>query len=335
MRTVFSVDLLFLWKAVALITLIAGIISNIVWAVFRQRVQRKLGEMSRVTGKMSRLEFDEKVEYHGKGNLGELAESIDRMSGQLKQSIDGMNLELARRENLVRNLAHDIRTPVTIIKGYSENLSVLYPEDARVNRHIGVIVDECDRLTKMSGDMLEFFAIRDQSAYYKMEYIEAEELFEEFRRRTETMLPELVCEFEYDACGFYACREMLERGVYNLTENAIKYRDPGSVVKIIGNKEGDFYRFTLANEGEEIKEEDQKYIWDVFYKTDKARKRGNGYGLGLAIVREVASMHEGDVRAASRDGWTEMSFRIRINGPEGPGAKQTELNDRGQDRQIR
>ena len=306
-----------------------GILSVILWLFLRQRTVNRLNDMSRITEKMARLEFDEKVDYHGRDELGVLAESIDRMSDKLQSSIDGMQKELTRRENLVRNLAHDVRTPLTVIRGYAESLTALHPEDERLKRYISVIIDECDRMTKMSEDLLEFIAIRDQEDYYTMELIDAKELFGEFVRRLNNIHPDIMFLIDYDQCQFVASWELLEQAVYNLMENAIKYGKQNGVVQLYGKKEDEYYRFSVANEGEGIQEEDLEYIWDAFYKGDKARKRGNGFGIGLSIVRDIAVMHSGDVDAISRGGWTTLSFRIRRRRPEG--TKNKKLNQNSQE----
>ena len=312
--------------AAIIIAVALGVLSFILWLVMRRRMVQRLTDMSRITEKMTRLEFDEKVDYHASDELGVLAESIDRMSDRLQSSIDGMQTELTRRENLVRNLAHDIRTPLTVIRGYAESLTALYPEEERLERYLGVIVDECNRMTRMSEDMLEFFAIKDQKDYYTMELIDARELFGEFIRRLKNIHPRIMFLVDYDMCQFIASRELLERAIYNLMENAVKYGKQSGVVQLYGKKENEYYRFSVANEGEEIRGEDLAYIWDAFYKADKARKRGNGYGIGLSIVREIAVLHGGDVNAISRGGWTTFSFRIRCRGPEGEKLKKQNQN---------
>lgn len=299
-----------------LAAIVMGVLVSLSWFVFKRRLNRKLSDMSRITEKMSRLEFDEKVDYHKKDELGRLAESIDRMSDELRKSIDGMQTELTRRDNLVRNLTHDIRTPVTVIKGYAESLAAFYSEETRVNRYVDIIVDECDRLTKMVEDLLEFFAIRDKKDYYTMELIDTSDLFREFVKRLNNIHPAHVVMVDYDDCQIMVDRGLIERAVYNLMENAVKYRKGEGVIRFTGRKEEKFYCFSVANEGEGIDEKDLKYIWDAFYKADKSRKRDKGYGIGLSIVREVADFHGGNVEVSVKEGWTTLSFRVRLDNPE-------------------
>ena len=293
--------------------IVIGLLASLVWYIMKRRMNRKLSDMSRITEKMSRLEFDEKVDFHSKDELGRLAESIDRMSDELRESIDRMQTELERRENLVRNLTHDIRTPVTVIKGYSESLAAFYPTEDRVSQYVEIIVDECDRLTKMSEDMLEFFAIRDRKDYYRMEMIDTGDLFRDFVRRLKNIHPSRTVLVDYDIAHIMVDQGLIERAVYNLMENAVKHGKEDGVIRLLGKREKEHYRFSVSNEGDSIDQKDLKYIWDAFYKADKSRKRDKGYGIGLSIVRESAVFHGGDVEISSKGNWNVLSFTVSLD----------------------
>ncbi len=293
--------------------IVIGLLASLVWYIMKRRMNRKLSDMSRITEKMSRLEFDEKVDFHSKDELGRLAESIDRMSDELRESIDRMQTELERRENLVRNLTHDIRTPVTVIKGYSESLAAFYPTEDRVSQYVEIIVDECDRLTKMSEDMLEFFAIRDRKDYYRMEMIDTGDLFRDFVRRLKNIHPSRTVLVDYDIAHIMVDQGLIERAVYNLMENAVKHGKEDGVIRLLGKREKEHYRFSVSNEGDSIDQKDLKYIWDAFYKADKSRKRDKGYGIGLSIVREIAVFHGGDVEISSKGNWNVLSFTVSLD----------------------
>ena len=224
-----------------------------------------------------------------------------------------MLTELSRRENLIRNLAHEIRTPVTVIKGYAESLAVLYPENKKIHNYTATIVEECDRLNEMSKNMLALCHIRGGADSYEKKEVAAQDLFEEFQARIRNSIPYRDIKLRCDPADLNVNVFLIERAVYNLIANAIRYGDRDAPVTVTGEVRGDDYYFIVENDGPEIMEEDLAYIWDAFYKTDKSRKRSKGYGIGLAIVKETALLHGGSVHADSRDRHTTLAFSVRMD----------------------
>jgi signal transduction histidine kinase len=104
---------------------------------------------------------------------------------------------------------------------------------------------------------------------------------------------------------------LMNRALLNYITNAIKHRTDGSIIEVKGYQEGEYYVFSVTNEGEEISDSEKELIWDVFYKRDEARTRGGtGHGIGLAIVKRIADLHEGDVDLISENG--KSSFYLKI-----------------------
>ena len=275
-------------------------------------IVKRLNVMCRITNKMAHLEFDEKLMFQTHDEIGELAASIDTMSDELKENIDEMNRELKRRKNLVRNVAHDIRTPLTIIRGYAENIGVLASEQRKIQRYSNIIVEECDRLNNMSNGMLALITSYSAGEYYKKEPCDTEEFFNAVLNRLIIMEREDMVQCSYDKAVILIARDLVEYALYNMLDNAVKYGEPNKPIYLIGEKGQKSYSFTVKNSGEPMSNEDIKYFWDALYKADRSRKRGGGYGIGLAIVKQMALFHRGNVRAWSEDGYNYFSFSISM-----------------------
>jgi len=230
-----------------------------------------------------------------------------------EDTIADMQTELTRRENLIRNLAHEIRTPVTVIKGYAEGLAYLYPDNNRVQKYMATIVEECNHLHKMSKNMLALCSIRGGVDSYERTKISTEALFKEFQARINNSIPYVDVRLHYDPTEITVNVFLVERAVYNLIANAIKHGDKDGQVIVSGEIRGDRYFFVVENDGPEISKEDIDYIWDAFYKADKARRRSESYGIGLAIVKETALLHGGSVSALSENRHTTLAFSVSID----------------------
>ena len=108
---------------------------------------------------MSQLDFSEKVNYRSNDEIGTLAESIDHLSDKLRENIEQMQRELERRKALIRNISHEIRTPVTTIRGYAENTQIVGPENKKIMHYSDIIIEECDALDDMVKEILEFSGV--------------------------------------------------------------------------------------------------------------------------------------------------------------------------------
>ena len=105
---------------------------------------------------------------------------------------------------------------------------------------------------------------------------------------------------------------LMKRALLNYITNAIKHRTAGTVIEVKGYEEGEYYTFSVTNEGKEITEKEKELIWDVFYKCDEARSRSaGGHGIGLAIVKRIAGLHGGKVDLVSENGKNTFYLKIK------------------------
>ena len=287
------------------------IIGTAIWSVLTRSFTSQLKKMSIVTQKMAQLEFDEKINYHSEDEVGVLAESIDEMSNELKVSIEKLKKDVERRKRLIRDMSHELKTPITTVSGYAETIQILVPDNPKVQRYCDIMLEECDVINNLVQEMLYMSKLEDEAFECKKTLFRAAKLREKILSRIENEFSAESIVWQLEDAEISADINLLERAVYNFITNAIKHKQDGSDVEVRGYKDGDRYVFAVTNYGDEISPEDRDVIWDVFYKCDKSRNRGDsGHGIGLAIVKRIADLHGGEVQLAVGDGKNTFSIKV-------------------------
>ncbi|MCP3964147.1 MAG: HAMP domain-containing protein [bacterium] len=248
----------------------------------------------------------------------ELAEERQHWRGIADRELAEERRQAETRRDLVANVSHELKTPLTAIRGYAESLEDGALEDPEIGpRFVSRILDQCQRLEAL---------LRDQLALARLEQIEqiadAEviDLGEAARRAVEALNP-LAREREVDLIlaaddspRIRGSRSELDNLVLNLVENAIKYNRPGGEVRMALATDGDEAVIEVADTGIGIPEAAVARIFERFYRVDKGRAREQGgTGLGLAIVKHAARLLGGRVEVESRLGEGSV-FRVRLPG---------------------
>lgn len=216
---------------------------------------------------------------------------------ELSETLNCVSLELAKtealRRELIANVSHDLRTPLTLICGYAEMMRDLPGENNPENTQ--VIIDEATRLTALVNDMLDLSKIQTRSQQLDIKSYNLTAHIQETMNRYVALTEKegYHITFEYDQeVKVYADALKISQVVYNLINNAINYTGADKKVavkqKIVNNK----VRIEVIDTGGGIAEENLPYIWDRYYKVDKTHKRASiGTGLGLSIVRNILEAH--------------------------------------------
>ncbi len=238
-------------------------------------------------------EGDFEVDFHGKDygrELVELADSLNYARDELSKT-DRMQKEL------IANVSHDFKTPLTMIKGYASMIMEIsgdIPE--KRNKHAQVIVDEADRLASLVTDLLDLSKIRSGLTQLQIKEIDMsgylEEILDRFAYLKETQGYTFIVDAEE---GLYTCADELKLGqvLYNLIGNAVNYTGGDKKVYITLKKEdAETFRFAVRDTGAGIKEEEIAEIWDRYYRSSQMHKRPvKGTGLGLSIVKSILERH--------------------------------------------
>ncbi len=283
---------------------------------FSNKITQPIIKMSHITERISNLKFDEKVEISNRDEIGVLAKSINILSDKLKMSLDRMQDDIEFQKTLSRNMAHELKTPIGVIKGYAEGLAYGVADNPEMHRqYVQTIVEECDRMDKLVVEMLELSRLEAEN--YVLDHIKSfafNELIESVKDRFSNELEDFEISFLYeDACnvqvkGNY---DLLERAISNLVSNAIKYNDENKYIRICAKEKPSEIQIAIYNTCKSIDSEEIQKIFDPFYKIDKARSRSSGgHGLGLSIVKSIVELHQGTITAqAIEDG---IEFKIGL-----------------------
>lgn len=222
--------------------------------------------------------------------LTELSEALDYARSEISKA-DTMQKEL------IANVSHDFKTPLTMIKAYASMIVEITGEDKKKrDANAKVIIDECDRLTLLVGDLLDLSKLRaGVNMGEKTVFNLSEEVYsvaERFSFLKETSGYVIETQIEDDLYT-QANRERIDQVLYNLIGNAVNYTGEDKRVRVKLYKKDGNARFEVIDSGKGIPPEEVDTIWDRYYRSNKTHKRPvNGSGLGLSIVKNILLQHD-------------------------------------------
>ena len=244
--------------------------------------------------------YDYDVEFSadkGPGEIRELAAALNSATNELKK------LSTTQKE-LIANISHDLRTPLTLISGYSEVMRD-FPDEV-TPENMQIIIDETARLNSLVNDLLTVSKLQSGTQSINPREISLTKSILDTVKRYEKLLnhKEYKIIFEYDTEVYIIADETrLLQVVYNLINNAVNYTGEDKTVRVKQEIIGDVVRISVIDTGEGISEENLPLIWDRYYKVDKVHKRAiHGTGLGLSIVKNILLLHDSRFGVSSEVG---------------------------------
>lgn len=243
-------------------------------------------------------DFSVKLNIKQKDELGTLARSFEEMTHDLQQ------LEQLRRE-FVSNVSHEIQSPLTSISGYAMALKQENIEVHNRIRYLDIIINEANRMSKMSASLLKLSLLESQSQQLTLSTLS---LDEQIRRVIVAIQPQwsarnITFELELKAIMLTGDHDQLNQVWTNILGNSIKFSKDGGVITVSITQDNKNVTVTISDTGIGISPEDQKRIFERFFKADRSHSRKyEGSGMGLAIVKQIVSLHQGDIRLESEPG---------------------------------
>lgn len=255
--------------------------------------------------------FGSKLPEYEVKEIAELASAMNRMAEQLQR------LETIRQD-FVANVSHELKTPITSIKGFVETLKDGAKDDREdLDRFLGILSKQSQRLEAIVDDLLTLSRLESEPASELLN-LHTEDLRDLLTSVREFCLAQadeksIAITIQCDSrIEMVVDRALLTQAIINLVDNAIKYSAPGTGVRMQGLDHGTRVRVEVADEGPGISTEHIPRLFERFYRVDKARSRSlGGTGLGLAIVKHVAGLHNGSVSVESEPGKGSV-FRLDI-----------------------
>ena len=258
--------------------------------------------------KLASGSYDTELRLKGYREIVELSDTLCFASQEISKS------DRFQRE-LISNVSHDLRTPLTMIKGYGEMMRDIPGENTSEN--VQVIIDESARLSELVNDMLDISKLRAGAREPKITRFCITDMVRDVLLRYKRLVDRDGYKIEFIADGdafVNADSIMMLQVLYNLINNAVNYTGDDKMVTVNQELDGDLVKISVKDTGDGISPEDLPLVWDRYYKVDKVHKRATvGTGLGLAIVKGILEIHGASYGVQSTLGegsvfWFSMRF---------------------------
>ncbi|MCI5516536.1 MAG: HAMP domain-containing sensor histidine kinase [Roseburia porci] len=288
------------------ITVVMIILSLLIALAISKKVSRSMIRVNNAAKKLAKGDFN--VSFDGKDYLeiAELSETLNQAATDL-----GKNEKL--QKELIANVSHDLRTPLTMIIAYSEVMRDLPGENTPEN--VQVVIDEAKRLTNLVNDMLDISKLQAGALEMKLSEFNLTDRIQKVLERYNKLKEQdgYRIDFEYQE-EVYVCADEFKifQVIYNLINNAINYTGSDKRVLVRQLVKEQIVRIEVIDSGEGISEENLPYVWDRYYKVDKTHKRAvMGTGLGLSIVKNILELHHAEygvesILSAGSKFWFEL-----------------------------
>lgn len=211
------------------------------------------------------------------------------------------------RKDFIANVSHELRTPLSMMQGYTEALLDEFGDDPEQQKEITAIIhDETLRMKRLVNDLLNLAQLESGHFHTTLQRIDLNDVLVRVGRKFQALASDREIDYVVQSATgaipwVTADEDRMEQVCINLVDNAIRHTGPGGRVSLILTTRSRFVRLQVSDTGTGIPAEDLPYIWERFYKVDKARTRGHsgGTGLGLAITKHIVMEHGGDIMVDS------------------------------------
>lgn len=274
-------------------TLIAIIVSIAsIYYVAQRMLFKPLTELNSIARKISKGEVTQRVLVTSNDEIGQLSESFNIMA-------ESLELTDKNRRDFLSNISHELRSPITSIKGFIAGiLDGIIPMD-KEKYYLRIVYDEIQRLTRLVNDLLDLSAMESGKFSFRLTEMDINEIIRVCITRFETKINDKALKvnvtLEGDHLYIAGDRDRLIQVFTNLMDNAIKHCPDNGHIDVHTRIKGRKVYVSVYNDGNKISDEDIKYIWDRFYKSDKSRTNKVSTGLGLPIARNIITQFGEDI----------------------------------------
>lgn len=292
--------------------IIVMLVGIILVYISSKKISRPLMQMNDAVKVIARGDFEQRVEIKSQDELGQLGESFNRMAESLYKH------EKVSRD-FIANVSHDLRSPLTSIQGFlNAVIDGTVPAEEQ-NHYLKIVLEESQRLAKLTNDIVDLSKALTSTITLEITEFDINDLIRDSLERLEPRLKEKKIRingiFANKTTLVLADRDKIARVLHNLLDNAIKFSEKDAMIEIETTiKDDKKVLVHVRDYGMGISEEEQKYIFDRFYKADFSRGRDkHGSGLGLSIVRELLLAHGENIDVKSEEGkGAEFIFSLKL-----------------------
>lgn len=270
------------------ITIILFELAFIITMFISKRLSRPIVEITKTAKKFG--EGDYSVEFNAKGyrEIEELSTVLDNAKNEIQKVSD-------LRKDLIANISHDLRTPLTIVKSYAEMIRDLSGDNPeKRNEHIGIIIDETDRLSNLVNNLLELSKLESGNMDLEIKEFSVHEKMHDVMLRYQLLIENEGYDIKFieDEDRLIAAdEEKIDQVLYNFINNAVNYCGEDKVIRIRQINKSDVVRIEVTDHGKGISKELLPLIFDRYYRDAKYKREVVGTGLGLSICKEILKRH--------------------------------------------
>ena len=268
---------------------------------------------------MSKGNLDKLIYIESTGDMRSLADNINNISTQLKEIMIEERKAQKTKNELITNVSHDLRTPLTSIIGYLDIINAdKYKDEVELRYYVDIAYKKSKDLNLLINDLFELTKMQNSDINLEKSQINLVDLLGQlvfyFNNDFKKANMEVRTNFSDDKLVVYADARKLGRAFENLLSNSIKYGKEGYYIDIITRVEDSMAVVQIINYGEAIPTIDLPYIFDRFYRVEKSRNREiGGSGLGLAITKNIIELHSGSISVNSDNSKTAFEIRLPLN----------------------
>lgn len=297
-------------RQLILILIIVLILAFLIGNIISRKISNPIEKLTNTSKRM--INGNHNVEFKTDSDI----EEIKELETTLNNMVEGLSeIDVLRRE-LLANVSHDLKTPLTLIKANAEMVKDLtYKNQEKRENNLNTIIDEVDRLNLLVEDILDLSKMQSGKIELQKEEFNLNDVIKTIVDKFSVLCEKDGYKIEYIGFDYkvLADKKKIEQVIYNLINNAINYtgEDKKVYIKLLKIKNG--IRVEVIDTGKGIDDEDINYIWDKYYKVDKKYKRVTyGTGLGLSIVKNILLQHDFDYGVDSKKGiGTKFYFEIK------------------------
>ncbi|MDD6794121.1 MAG: HAMP domain-containing sensor histidine kinase [Clostridiaceae bacterium] len=298
--------------------LIVGILTLIIYLVLIYPRNERIVSVLEDIEEMSEGNLDKQIKIGDDIEIKTLSQNINSIVKQLKEKTVEEKKAQKIKNDLITNVSHDLRTPLTSIIGYLEIIEKdKYRDEVQLRYYTDIVYSQAKRLKVLIDDLFELTKMQNKGVNLEKRPLNLVELLGqvvgEFQYQFHINNMQERVNFSEDKLFVLGDAEKLVRAFENLISNSIKYGRDGHYVDIVTKRSLDYAIVQVINYGEEISPVDLEYIFERFYRVDKSRNsKVGGSGLGLAITKNVIELHGGEIKAFSNEERTMFEVKIPL-----------------------
>ena len=297
-----------LWLTI--LACVIDVIAIVMWFWIYKRILVPLDKMRIATKKIADGNFDYELDEKDFVEIPFLYNDFEKMRIKLKENEEEKIISENASRELVSNISHDLKTPLTAIRGYVEGIfDGVASSPQKVRDYLTTIYNKTNDMTKLIDELLYYSRVSGNEFSYNFEKTNVKEFFDDYVKDLYLELDTIKINFSYSAnvdadTVIDIDREQIKRALNNIVANAVKYMDKEDPEIHFRVKENmDAINIRISDNGRGIDEKDLPHIFERFYRSDASRNtKLGGSGIGLSIVKKVIENHEGSVVAISKSG---------------------------------